>query len=362
VKENVVAATCPTAGSYDSVVKCATCSAEISRTTVTVDPLGHNYEDGACTNCGAADPNAGPKEDANLKFYGNVGLSFQDYIGVQAMIMKNLGDQYDRVYVEAIQITPDGAVRSELEPIVFEYYGWYFLVFDQQVLSWSMTEEITMTLYGEKAGVTYVGQSFTGSVETLALAKLKENTEKGTNPELCTVLVDMLNYGAAVQTAYNYNATQLPNTQLAAYAHYGTTAIPELNASVNKIGKGSVASLTDNVSMQSKVELQIAFGVDVSAYTAKATVNGKAVTAIMDTETLAAYGWTVLRVAVGASQMRETYTIALYDAEGNAVTTIYEVSVEAYAKNLFKDAAKKDVAVAMMRYGDAVAVYAAIAG
>ena len=97
VKENEQAATCTVDGSYDSVVYCSTCGAEVSRETVTVkaeghkevvdaavaatcttagktegkhcsvcnevlvaqtvvDALGHNYENGACSRCGASDP------------------------------------------------------------------------------------------------------------------------------------------------------------------------------------------------------------------------------------------------------------------------------------------------------------------
>ncbi len=42
VKEDVISATCETAGSYDSVVYCADCDYEISRETIIVDALGHN--------------------------------------------------------------------------------------------------------------------------------------------------------------------------------------------------------------------------------------------------------------------------------------------------------------------------------
>ena len=41
VKENEVAATCTAEGSYDEVVYCTVCDAELSRDTVTVDALGH---------------------------------------------------------------------------------------------------------------------------------------------------------------------------------------------------------------------------------------------------------------------------------------------------------------------------------
>lgn len=55
VQENVVAATCGAAGSYESVVYCSVCNAEISRTTVNVPATGnHTYgDDGKCTVCGA---------------------------------------------------------------------------------------------------------------------------------------------------------------------------------------------------------------------------------------------------------------------------------------------------------------------
>jgi hypothetical protein len=43
VKENNVNPTCETDGHYDSVVYCSVCGEELSRDTITVDKLGHNY-------------------------------------------------------------------------------------------------------------------------------------------------------------------------------------------------------------------------------------------------------------------------------------------------------------------------------
>ena len=51
VKENEIPATCTTAGSYDSVVYCSACTTEMSRETITVDALEHNYSYGKCS-CG----------------------------------------------------------------------------------------------------------------------------------------------------------------------------------------------------------------------------------------------------------------------------------------------------------------------
>ncbi|MBQ8025710.1 MAG: hypothetical protein IJ259_04750, partial [Oscillospiraceae bacterium] len=45
VKENEVEATCTEGGSYDQVVYCADCGAELSREHITVEALGHEYKD-----------------------------------------------------------------------------------------------------------------------------------------------------------------------------------------------------------------------------------------------------------------------------------------------------------------------------
>ena len=49
VTENEVAADCDTEGSYDTVVYCSVCNAELSRKTTTVDALGHSYDSGVVT-------------------------------------------------------------------------------------------------------------------------------------------------------------------------------------------------------------------------------------------------------------------------------------------------------------------------
>lgn len=54
-KENIVDPKCTTSGSYD-LVKLCECGEEISRESITVEPIGHNYVDGVCTQCNAEDP------------------------------------------------------------------------------------------------------------------------------------------------------------------------------------------------------------------------------------------------------------------------------------------------------------------
>ena len=56
VRENEKSATCTADGSYDSVVYCSDCNAELSRVAMVEKQLDHTYTDGEC-ECGAVDPN-----------------------------------------------------------------------------------------------------------------------------------------------------------------------------------------------------------------------------------------------------------------------------------------------------------------
>ena len=75
-RENEVAATCTTAGSYDSVAYCTVCGEEVSRQTVTIPALGHDFVDGVCTRCGAKEetPSENPFVDVpeGIYFYDPV--------------------------------------------------------------------------------------------------------------------------------------------------------------------------------------------------------------------------------------------------------------------------------------------------
>ena len=57
VRENEVPADCTNDGSYESVVYCAECGEEISRETVTVPALGHDWEGTECGRCDATREN-----------------------------------------------------------------------------------------------------------------------------------------------------------------------------------------------------------------------------------------------------------------------------------------------------------------
>ena len=68
VEENYVVTTCVENGSKDLVVYCSVCNDEISRETVTLKAIGHNYVDGNCEYCGEKDPTIPDEPEYNYTF------------------------------------------------------------------------------------------------------------------------------------------------------------------------------------------------------------------------------------------------------------------------------------------------------
>lgn len=70
---------------------------------------------------------------------------------------------------------------------------------------------VTATVHGTKDGKEYTGKSLEYSVKQYAYNKLKADT---TDDKFKTMLVDMLNYGAAAQEYWGYNPKNLVNAEL----------------------------------------------------------------------------------------------------------------------------------------------------
>lgn len=373
VVENNVAPDCTNTGSYDTVVYCTVCGEELSRETTTVAALGHthgeqtdctvavncsvcgeeiyaakehtydNDQDATCNECGHERVILG----ANLKPWSPLGLSFPDYIGIQFLMRNEDIAMYDNVYLKAIQTTPEGVVETIISGMKFSSK---YTLFDYPVMSWSMTEGVQLTLVGEKDGVIYEGETYNTSVMAIAMAKIPAYFEEGDMARVIA-LVDMLNYGAAVQVTYDHNATSLPNVDLGEFAQYGTTTIPTIDAANDITGDGTFKIINDNVSMQAKVELQLLVKAsDLEGMTVKASLGETDVPV-----SFADYGskYKIIRVAIGAIYLRDTVTIEIFDADGNLVSQTYNVSVEAYATEQLSGP-HKDALIALMRFGDAV--------
>ena len=159
----------------------------------------------------------------------------------------------------------------------------------------------------------------------------------------------MLNYGATLQENQKHNTDSKPSA--GKYAEYGTTSTPGFNASTKVTGSG-IIGYGPSISMQAKVEFNVMYSeADLKGKTVKAIVDGKEVEILYNTEI--APGWPIARIAVAANKLRSTFTIAVYDANGNVVSQVIETSIEACAKSHI-GGANNDLVIALMRYGDSV--------
>lgn len=291
----------------------------------------------------------GPVDAPDLKFQ-TYALSFQEDISIQFVLRTTVANQYDSVTVECIHEDPvDGTLTENL---VGTAKGSAAIQYKKNMKSWSMPDMVTITLYAEKDGVTYKGQSVTTSIELLALDLLAKYSVNASQEKFCPTLVNMLNYGAAVQIAYNHNAADPADA--GEYAHYATTEEPVINATNTKTDAGAVRVIRHAIAMSSQVQLQTIFAGDVTGYELRYTVDG-VTTTIPGTE-FAKFGSNYQGiVAVKAANMRKVYNIGLYDpATGEAVSAIYTSSVEGFATEQL-NGQYRDVIVTMMKYGDSVA-------
>ena len=298
----------------------------------------------------------GPIVDENLKF-ATISLAFADYIGVQPIMYLSAVKNYDSYYVELVYseygVDP---VTSILEPI--EGSTTSYNVYELAVLPRSMTAGIQLTIYAEKDGVLYCGNTVDTSIENLALEKIAQFYTSGQLAR-CKILVDMLNYGAAVQERFTTN-TAYPNLNLGDYAELGTADTPEMDAVVSKTGEYTVSVLKDTLGLGSKVEVQFIFRASAITenYELRYVLDGETYTipaSSFDTESMS--GYAVAIFALKPRHFRNEMTVALYDTTTDQpVTQVYTNSVEAYALNQI-GTVNEAAAIAMMKYGDAVIAY-----
>ena len=122
VRENEVAPTCTTNGSYDSVVYCDVCDAELSRNTVTVDATGHVFENGYCGVCGAEEnPALENDKDTTNEELDDIAQNVKDEINASDLpddVKEDLIDRVDQVIEDAKGEVSGAQSSDELDEIV----------------------------------------------------------------------------------------------------------------------------------------------------------------------------------------------------------------------------------------------------
>ena len=333
---------------------------------------GHNFVDGTCI-CGAKEV-----VEPKYEYDENLGMTMNISVGAEMQVMYTILNarvkNFESFYVEVVK----DVVGGESVKTVFSldngnmdeisapngnlvgYSATYTGIFAME-----MGDNFTATLYAVAAdGTIYYGDSESSSIKTYLMEKLADSTSTA---ELKTLAVDMLNYGAAAQVNFNYDAENLVNADLTDEQKLlGTQETP--SATDSSVTNGDGGRITTSVSLQSKVLLYVN-----CSYAKTENSNLEFVVKNLNGDVLERFAPTVAAAKmcqgvygnVGARQMRDLITIELYD-NGVLVSQTLTWNIESYVAQTREASASSDALIstvnAMLAYGDSAAIYLTASG
>ena len=307
----LTAPTCTTEGSKWHFCNCGVTE------KVPVEMLPHCYVDGICTVCGTRNAELFDIDAArmilgnSLDFqFGVAKTKFTDVTGVYAVIEKSWAN---------------GTTTSVTIPATqWIDAGQYYAIVYNDLSAKEMADSFKVTIYSS-AGcpLSYPKRD---SVRNYVMRSLEGQNAKGR-----TMMVDMLNYGAAAQIYFGYNTADLANNQLTdAQRAYGTeTATATINVRTEGTNyKGTRLILTSNIQMQVAFENLNETMYAVYSYTNYAgktqsiTVKGE--------DFIKVDGMYVIELSkLVYADARQTVTVQIFSADGQVLSTVND-SIESY--------------------------------
>ena len=291
-------------GSYDSVVYCVVCGEEISRVHL-INPFA-----GVAMDLG---------NTLQMNFVVNLGkLEGTDNY---AVITRTYADGS----IEVLDPIPQSAWTK--------YNGNLYQFSYSKIAAKEMTDVLYAVIYNAKGEVisitreestrSYVMKNINSLLDTLA----KNPTEK--DRKKLTMMVDVLNYGAAAQENFKYNTGDLANSQLTEemkqYASEDTTA-------ENIMVRDDAFCAGTSLNLESRIQLRFVFRKSAMTNVAYAIVthtkhNGGSVETRIEVANFEKYNSTLVFVPVNTlsgADGDQVVTCTLYDAQGNVITTAIE--------------------------------------
>ncbi|MBR6682195.1 MAG: hypothetical protein IKL40_04340, partial [Clostridia bacterium] len=331
---------------------------------------GHKYRECAC----------GDKEEKvlpiTLKFNTRT-LTLYSNIQVNYKIRKAQLDtsEYKNPYA-VFEFEGKNGTRTEsvTEPRYEINNGTEYYVFDFSNLAPDqMGNNIAVRLYAEYDGAEYLCDEYaTYSVKEYCDGQLRrlENATSSKDVVTRTLIVDILNYGAALQVYNNYKTDALVNSHLTeTQKSWGSTTYEPFEKITEQTGtENGFAWNCTSLLLADAVNPTVDFTVSsLEGITIVVKYAGKTVTyedlkvdgvTLKSTNTENRYK---LVTALGAHQMREPITFEAYK-DGVLISKTLTTSVESYAFAKSDPATEKypglaNLVIAMMKYGDSVAAY-----
>ena len=295
----------------------------------------------------------GPVVDTKLNI-AQTALSLKSGIIAQYILNKPAGFDSVKLVVERAGET--------IEVTNYQTQG-SLIAFEVGFTARMMTEKATVTVYAEKDGQTYVGESLVDWTIKQKAIEMLDNYYPSYKPgstdsktTTCNLVANMLNYGAAAQNHFKYNTEDLATDGLKdEYLDLIITEAPEMaQKTIAKDNSGSLfVRKINSLSLGANIQLQIGYvlpvGVNLSDYHA-VVVNKDRNTEYEHIALEASGSYAVLYFdGITAQQLRETLQITIYQGE-SAVSETFEISVENLAAGMLSK--YPELIPAMMNYSD----------
>lgn len=314
-----------------------------------------------CSVCGVSETEEAPNT-ALLRKRGNA-LALESNITLATYVGKDVVDYYDEVYAE---ITRNGKTTkvypcektlsaNSTEYNIFDYKG---------ISPQALGDEISITVYGIKDGITYWGNTATYSATDYIKSTLADSS---TDTNLKTLLVDLVYYGEACQMYQGYNTdkplTDILTDEQKTFRSTGDLTLANIKNSSYATCDNRLVKLGTALRLSDSVELAIPLNmtdVTVNDLTMKVEVGNRTLNySYAENPECFELGkdgyWYFYFNGLYANQLSDEVFITAYKGEEQVSYTL-RYSAESYAATV-KDEKLKAVTDAMMRYGDSAKAY-----
>ena len=290
-------------------------------------------------------------------------LSLRSNIAMQVFVEHTKIAEYDSFWVTA---TAEGKGTTVLQPhhtigsgTTLKYVFLYNKIYSNE-----MYKNVSFVLHATKNGVEYCGDAYAWSIKSYVFEDLsKDNIDS--KPAYKTLLVELLNYGAAAQTYTN--STEPPvNADLTTVQQDST--IKEFTCTNNNDYTAVIQDPSAmwlgircvlGSSIAPKLACSINSGKSIDDIYVRAVMNGQT----YEIRTFAPVEnqdnqYTVVFDKVNADQLATPIEFTLME-NGNAISHTYRFDIESYAAETFEKPSSKDTDIvsAMVRYGRAALAY-----
>lgn len=313
-----------------------------------------------CFDCGETHTDTCKLNIADFKIK-TVSLSLESSITMNFKVLKSAVADFENPYVVF------NCEGDELTVTDYTEQGDYYVFSYPGISPQLMNDNVKAVLHATHNGIDYTSPEKAMSVRTYAYTMLERyNTDS--YAELRTLLVDLLNYGAASQKYVGYQTDKLVNADLTdEQKSWETNTTPTFenirnydyktiaNPTSKWVGSGLV--LNNSVMVRAKFSADNIENKSVKITCGKGTFTYAKDDFVQDQDG----NYYVYCNEIFANEMSEEILLTVYD-NGVQCSNTMRFSIESYAKLVhdnYNGAALDELTTAMMRYGNSAKAYGA---